>query len=176
MSPLPVSGIITRATGQSTCEFSYEQLFKPMGIDIDSWEQDSQGIYFGGNCMYVTPREMAVFGLLYLNRGVLDGKQIIPAGWVEYSPKPSTYFFFHPNHWETWQNYNYASLWWLGQFNGHDSFMGYGYGDQFVIVFPGLELIVVSTSKSQVTPETTNQQEWGIFELVTRYILPSPGS
>ena len=167
-----LSGVITRATGQSTYEFAHEQLFKPMGINIDSWEQDPQGIYFGGNSMHVTPREMAVFGLLYLNNGHLNGLQIVPAVWVEQSLEPST-FFLHPNQWGTWKNYNYASLWWLGQFNGHDSFMGYGYGGQFVIVFPELDLIVVSTCENNIPPESTNEQEWSIFELVTRNISPS---
>lgn len=167
-----LSGVITKATGQSTKEFADEQLFRPMGIDIDYWEQDPQGIYFGGNSMHVTPREMAVFGLLYLNEGMLNGKQIIPQSWVEQSLQPST-SFTHPNEWGTWKNYNYASLWWLGQFNGFDSFMGYGYGGQFVIVFPDLDLIVVATSENNVPPEATNEQEWAVFELVTRYILPS---
>ena len=51
--------------------------------------------------------------------------------------------------------------------------MGYGYGGQFVIVFPGLDLIVVATCNNNVPPEETTEQEWTIFELVTSYILPS---
>jgi CubicO group peptidase (beta-lactamase class C family) len=167
-----LSGVITRATGKSTLEFASEKLFSPMGIDVDFWEQDPQGIYFGGNSMHLTPREMAAFGLLYLQGGSWEGKQLIPAEWVEHSLEPST-DLSHPNHWGTWENYNYASLWWLGQFNGQDSFMGYGYGGQFVIVFPDLDLIVVATCNNNVPPEETNAQEWGIFELVTRFILPS---
>ena len=149
-----LSGVITRATGQSTHAFAYENLFKPMGIDIDSWEQDPQGIYFGGNSMHVTPREMAVFGLMYLNDGVLNGAHILPAAWVEQSLQPST-SATHPNEWGDWKNYNYASLWWLGEFNGQDSFMGLGYGGQLVIIFPELDLIVVSTCKNNVHPEAT---------------------
>jgi CubicO group peptidase (beta-lactamase class C family) len=167
-----LSGVITRATGRSTLEFAREYLFQPMGIDIDYWEKDPQGIYFGGNSMYVTPREMAVFGLLYLQNGTLNGKQIVPSEWVKKSLEPSTHTV-HPNGWGTWKNYDYASLWWLGQFNGYDSFMGYGYGGQFVIVFPGLDLIVVATCNNNIPPEETTEQEWTIFELVTRYILPS---
>lgn len=167
-----LSGVITKATGQSTKAFADEQLFLPMGIDIDDWEQDPQGIYFGGNSMQITPREMAVFGLMYLNNGMVNGKQIVQEAWVEQTLQPSTNFT-HPNEWGTWKNYNYASLWWLGQFNGYDSFMGYGYGGQFLIVFPNLNLIIVSTAKHNVPPEATNEQEWSIFELVTRYILPS---
>ena len=167
-----LSGVISEATGQATDKFAHEHLFAPMGIDIDSWEKDPQGICFGGNSMHVTPREMAAFGLLYLQKGMLQGKQIIPQTWVEQSLSPST-DFTHPNEWGSWKNYNYAYLWWLGQFSGYDSFMGYGYGGQFVIVFPDLNLIVVTTAKNEVPPETTTTQEWALFDLVNKYILTS---
>ena len=167
-----LSGVITKVTGNSTKAYADENLFNPMGIDIDDWEQDPQGIYFGGNSIHITPREIAVLGLLYLNGGRLNDKQIIPSEWVEYSISPSTNYT-HPNEWGAWKNYNYASLWWLGQFNGYDSFMGYGYGGQFLIVFPALDLIVVSTAKNDVPPEATNEQEWSVFEIVSRYILTS---
>ncbi len=167
-----LSGVITEVTGRGTDEFAEEFLFSPMGIDVDYWEKDPQGICFGGNTMQVTPREMAVLGLLYLQKGKLRGEQIIPGAWVEQSLSPSS-DFTHPNEWGSWTNYNYASLWWLGQFAGHDSFMGYGYGGQFVIVFPALDLIVVTTAWNDVPPETTDIQEWAIFDLVVRYILPS---
>jgi CubicO group peptidase (beta-lactamase class C family) len=167
-----LSGVITVATGQGADEFGKQYLFSPMGIDIDDWEKDPQGICFGGNSMYVTPREMAVLGLLYLHNGMLRGKQIIPEAWVKYSLSPSTNLT-HPNEWGSWKNYNYARLWWLGQFSEEDSFMGYGYGGQFVIVFPELNLIVVTTAKNNVPPETTNTQEWAIFNLVNQYILAS---
>ncbi len=167
-----LSGIITEVTGEGTDVFAYAHLFAPMGITIDVWEKDPQGICFGGNSMHVTPREMAVFGLLYLQDGSLRGRQIIPASWVMYSLTPST-DLDHPNAWGSWQNYNYARLWWLGQFSGQDSFMGYGYGGQFVIVFPELDLIVVTTAPSEVSPDRSTEQEWAIFELVNRFIMPS---
>ncbi|TFH22123.1 MAG: class C beta-lactamase-related serine hydrolase [Bacteroidia bacterium] len=167
-----LSGVITQVTGQGTDEFAATHLFAPMGIDVDSWEKDPQGICFGGNSMHMTPREMAVFGLLYLQDGVLRGERILPLAWVEQSLSPSTNNT-HPNEWGSWKNYNYARLWWLGQFAGYDSFMGYGYGGQFVIVFPDLDLIVVSMAPNNVNPDTSTIQEWAIFDLVTRYILPS---
>ena len=44
-----------------------------------------QGYYFGGNTMHFTPRDMARLGYLYMHDGMLDGKQIVPAEWVEES-------------------------------------------------------------------------------------------
>ena len=170
-----LSGIITKATGVNTHEFAFNYLFKPMGIDVDFWEQDPQGIYFGGNSMHITPREMAAFGYLYLNDGMLNGKQIIPRDWVLFSRSPST-DLSHPNEWGSMKNYNYAYLWWLGQFNQYDCFMSIGYGGQFIFVFPVPDLIVVSTAENNVLPEATTEQEWAIHELLTRYILPALSS
>lgn len=167
-----LSGVISKATGQSTYSFARRQLFAPMGIDVDYWEQDPQGIYFGGNSMHVSPREMAAFGLMYLQNGMLRGKQIIPQAWVEFSLSPST-DLAHPNECGSWKNYNNAYLWWLGQFSGYDSFMGYAYGGQFLIVFPDLDLIVVSTAKNDVPPETSTEQEWTLFDPINDYILAS---
>jgi CubicO group peptidase (beta-lactamase class C family) len=170
-----LSGVITEATGMSTHEFAFENLFKPMGIDIDFWEQGPQGIYFGGNSMQITPREMAAFGYMYLNDGMLNGKQIIPRDWVLFSRFPST-DMAHPNEWGGLKNYNYANLWWLGQFNLYDCFMAIGYGGQFIFVFPVPDLVVVSTAENNVAPEATTEQEWAIHDLLTRYILPALGS
>ncbi len=44
-------------------------LAKPLGFTLARWPQDPQGIYFGGNDMLLTPRQMVQFGELYLNRG-----------------------------------------------------------------------------------------------------------
>jgi CubicO group peptidase (beta-lactamase class C family) len=80
-----LSGIITKTSGTSTYEFGQEHLFGPLGITIQDWKQSPQGIYFGGNNMFFTTRDMAVLGYLYLNGGEINGVQIIPRDWVEES-------------------------------------------------------------------------------------------
>ena len=170
-----LSAIITKATHKSILEFAGEVLFKPLQIDIDFWEKDPQGYYFGGNSMYFTPREMAMLGFLYLNNGRFKDTQIIPGDWITLSLSASTNFS-HPNAWGAFKDYNYAYLWWLGQINDYDMYMGYGYGGQFVVVFPALNLIVVSTADYQVNPNTSTIQEWAIFDIIATYILPSVDS
>jgi CubicO group peptidase (beta-lactamase class C family) len=167
-----LSAIITKSTKKSTLEFAEEYLFTPMEIDVDSWERDPQRYYFGGNSMYFTPQEMALLGFLYLNKGKLNNIQIVPGDWVELTISPSTNFN-HPNEWGDFKNYNYGYLLWLGQINDYQMFMGYGYGGQFVIVFPDLNLIVVSTANYLVEPDISTLQEWAIFEIIAKYILPS---
>jgi len=166
-----LSAIITKTSGMSTMAFANRFLTGPMGVIIHAWEQDPQGYYFGGNSMFFTPREMAVLGYMYLNDGRLNNKQIVPSDWVEFTLSKST--DLPPNEWGEFKNYNYAYLWWLGQINDYDLFMAYGYGGQFVVNFPDLNLIVVSTTKTDIDWDTSTVQEWAIFDIISRYILPA---
>ncbi len=122
--------------------------------------------------MHFTPQEMAVLGWLYLSDGWLNGAQVVPSAWIELTLSPST-DFTHPNEWGGLKNYNYAYLWWLGEIGGHEMYMAYGYGGQFVVVFPDLNLVVVSTAANLVDPDTSTTQEFAIFDIIARYIVPS---
>ena len=68
-----LSAILTKATKTSTWQFAQESLAKPLGFSLARWTQDPQGIYFGGNEMSMTPRQMVRFGELYLNDGRAGG-------------------------------------------------------------------------------------------------------
>ncbi|WP_347172783.1 serine hydrolase domain-containing protein [Polaribacter uvawellassae] len=166
-----LSGIITKATKKNTFDFASETLFKLMKIDIDSWEQDAQGYYFGGNSMFFTPREMYLFGKLYLNKGKLFNTQIIPESWVNASLTSSTNF----SNLEigAFKNYNYGYLWWLGEINNYKLFLAYGYGGQLIAVFPDIDLIIITTTENAVTPTDASNQEVKMFNFISENILPA---
>ncbi len=71
-----LSGIITKTAATSTYDFGQEHLFDPLRITIQDWKQSPQGIYFGGNNMFFTTRDIAILGYLYLNDGEINGVQI----------------------------------------------------------------------------------------------------
>ena len=68
-----LSAILTKATGKSTWQYAQEVLAKPLGFSLAQWPRDPQGIYFGGNDMLMTPRQMVAFGELYLKKGSVAG-------------------------------------------------------------------------------------------------------
>ncbi|MBI5475271.1 MAG: serine hydrolase [Ignavibacteriales bacterium] len=80
-----VSGMLTKASHISSYDFAKKYLTDPMGIVIKDWTRDPQGIYFGGNEMFFTTRNIAVLGLLYLNKGKLNDQQIVPEEWINKS-------------------------------------------------------------------------------------------
>ena len=85
-----LSAVLTAATGESTLNFARKHLFRPLGIEGVVWERDRQGIYLGGNNLAMRPRDMARFGLLYLDRGRWADSQVVPWRWVDESTDAST--------------------------------------------------------------------------------------
>jgi len=140
-----LSAILTRATGRSTWQFAQDALAKPLGFSLPQWPRDPQGIYFGGNDMLMTPRQMVAFGELYLNRGRAAGVELIPEAWIQASWVPRGRSDFSE------QLYGYG--WWIREIAGQQAYYAWGYGGQFIYVIPALDLVVVSTSSADVAEE-----------------------
>ena len=157
-----LSAILTSATKGSTWQFLQESLGRPLGLTFSRWPRDPQGIYFGGNDMLMTPRQMVAIGQLYLDRGRAGDRQIVPASWVEASCTPRGRSRFNPD-----QTYGYG--WWMRDFAGRQGCFAWGYGGQYIIVFRDLDLVVVTTSSTAVSDERRDHRRQ-IFELVERLI------
>jgi CubicO group peptidase (beta-lactamase class C family) len=136
-----LSAILTQATGKSTLQFAREALGQPLGFHIEAWPTDPNGIYFGGNNMEITPRQMLAFGKLYLNKGRANGRQVIPESWVDQSLQRLA-----ESSRERGRYYGYG--WWLRDMAGVQTAYAWGYGGQFILIAPGLDLVVVTTSSS----------------------------
>ena len=158
-----LSAMLTRATKGSTWAFLQESLGRPLGFTFSRWPRDPQGIYFGGNDMLMTPRQMVAFGQLYLNRGRVGDRQIVPAHWVDASCTPRGRSRFNPD-----QTYGYG--WWSRDFAGRQGCFAWGYGGQYIMLFRDLNLVVVITSSTAVSDERRDHRQQ-IFELVERLIL-----
>jgi CubicO group peptidase (beta-lactamase class C family) len=136
-----LSAILTRATGRSTLEFARDALGEPLGFHLAGWPRDPQGIYFGGNDMELTPRQMLAFGELYLNGGRANGRQVIPVEWVQASLQRHAE---SPR--EEGRYYGYG--WWIREMAGFEAPYAWGFGGQFIVLVPELELVIVTTSSS----------------------------
>jgi CubicO group peptidase (beta-lactamase class C family) len=163
-----LSAILTKATKKSTHQFASEVLAKPLGISLAPWPRDPQGIYFGGNEMLMTPRQMLAFGELYLNGGRApksssSGQQIVPAAWVETSCAPRT-----RSRWDPDREYGYG--WWSQEFGGHRACFAWGFGGQYIFVFRDLSLVVAVTSSTAVSDERRGYRR-ELFALLETHVL-----
>ncbi len=135
-----LSAILTKATGKPTLQFAQEAIAAPLGFRLQPWPRDPQGIYFGGNDMLMTPRQMLAFGELYLHRGREGGVQVVSEKWVNDS--------FVPRGTSRISGRSYGYGWWMREMAGFQAYYAWGFGGQFIVVVPELELVVVSTSAS----------------------------
>jgi CubicO group peptidase (beta-lactamase class C family) len=135
-----LSAILTKVSG-NTWKFADDALADPLGFTLPRWPTDPQGIYFGGNDMELTPRQMLAFGELYLNSGRFAGKQIISESWVRESFVPRTRSTRDPTR-------LYGYCWWIRDLGGFSTFYAWGYGGQFIFVVPDLDLVAVTTSST----------------------------
>lgn len=158
-----LSAILTKATGTSTWQFAQEALAKPLGLSLARWPQDPQGIYFGGNEMLLTPKQMLAIGELYLNRGHANGRQIVPASWVDLSCVPRT-----TSAWDSDRQYGYG--WWIQKFDGGTACFAWGYGGQYIFVFRELDLVVTATSSTTVSEERRGHRR-RLFDLIEQQVL-----
>ncbi len=133
-----LSAMLTRASGRDTHVLMRDWLAAPLGIAIPPWSRDPQGIYFGGNDMMMSPRSLARFGELYRLGGVIDGRRIIPAHWIDESWTPRTV--------SPWSGGQYGYGWFVGTSRGHPLRFAWGYGGQMLFIVPDLKLTVVMTS------------------------------
>src|SRR3954470_14934086 len=78
-----LSAIVTKVTGQTVLDYLKPRLFEPLGIENPQWQASPQGISCGGFGLFIRTEDIAKFGLLYLQNGKWNGKQLVPASWVE---------------------------------------------------------------------------------------------
>lgn len=130
-----LSVIITKATAMSTKAFAERYLFAPLQISVRDWLRDAQGYYYGGFRMYFVPRDLARFGQLYLNLGNIDGdRRILPQQWVQDSIRYQVQGDF----------FGYGYLWRLYRVFNYNCYFAWGYGGQFILNIPELNMTIVT--------------------------------
>ena len=158
-----LSAILTQATGRSTLSYARQKLGRKLGLQVAPWTRDPQGIYFGGNEMGLSPRDLFTFGELYRNGGRHEGQQVLPKDWIEESWRRRTT--------SDWSGHDYGLGWWMRTSGRYDVFFAWGYGGQYVFIVPDLELTMVTTSESLAPRERGHNR--ALHRLLDEWIVPA---
>ena len=135
-----LSYLLQKTTGQPADDYAKARLFGPLGIHDYFWKRTPKGLADTEGGLYLTPRDLAKIGYLYLHDGFWEGKRLLPAGWVAAATKPLT-----PTN---EKGYEYGYQWWVmpeGDGLSHAGYNAWGYGGQLLLVVPDLDLIAVFT-------------------------------
>ena len=154
-----LSAIVQKATGMTVLDYLKPRLFEPLGIEHPTWETSPQGITTGGFGLSIRTEDIARFGQLYLQKGTWNGKQVVPAAWVEAATARQTSNGSDPkSDWE--QGYGYQ--FWRCR---HGAYRGDGAFGQFCVVMPEQDAVIAITSGVK--------DMQGVLNLVWNKLLPA---
>lgn len=165
-----IGQIIYKATQERLDRFAKEYLFDKLGIQQHQWQIVKNNVILSSGDLHLRPRDMAKFGLLFLNNGEWNGEQIVSSEWCAIS----TAAFLNPNNYNNefpWAN-GYGYQWWQKTYShnskSYPSFFAAGWGGQNIIIIRDLNLVIVTTAGNWYEPERISP-----FSIVADYIIPS---
>ena len=137
--------IIENATGYTAYEFGDRFLFAPLGMKVDWW-RDKANNYLTYCCIDATSRDFARFGLLWLSRGVWEGRSLFTETFLDAALRQSDIAFER-------DNLGYGFQWYIQSLFNDDnetirelSFGTKGFHMNNIWLFPDLDLVIVRNS------------------------------
>ncbi len=136
-----LSAIITKLTGKPLLDYLRTRLLDPLGIENSTWETDPRGVNIGGSGLHIKTEDIARFGQLYLQRGLWNGRRILPEAWVAEATSA------HSDNSNTQANpdwtVGYGYQFWRCR---HDAYRGDGAFGQYCIVMPEQDAVLAIIS------------------------------
>jgi CubicO group peptidase (beta-lactamase class C family) len=154
---------IAQATGEDLAAFAERELFGPLGIENYRWARFDGGrkVDAGGHLL-LTPQAMVKLGMLVLQGGRWNGRQVVPAEWIERSTR---------EHVRVDEN-AYGFLWWRYAVPYGEEVVevvaARGNGGQLIFIVPEYDLVSVFTGGYY-----NSERVRAVFELFFGAVLPS---
>ena len=168
--------IVDRSCGMNLKAYAEKHLFSPLDVEPGEWGQDAEGHNNGCGDLHLAARDAAKFGLAYLNDGVYDGKQIIPADWVEDSLQTYSVNEAFVKRVGDFRDIGYGYQWWSASADDYHVNFAWGHGGQLIVLVDELDMVVVTTSYPFWLEH--NDQSWkhekAIITMVSEFITSIP--
>ena len=133
--------IISRVTGKAVTDLASERLWRAMGAEQDAYQTvDGNGVPFAGGGISAGLRDLGRLGLLMLNGGKLNGRQLFRKQVVDNIRAGGDQSKF--SGFSTLPNGSYTSQWWVFH-NDHGAFAARGVHGQTIYVDPTADMVLV---------------------------------
>lgn len=140
-----LSPILDRAAGEPIQDYARRRLFEPLGMSSTRLHVHPNNAWTYAD-METTARDFARLGILMLNEGIWNGRQVVSRGWLASSTRPSQSL-----------NSRYGLLWWIDpEIKGYAT---HGHLDTDVHVVPDLDLVIVRMQSKPVAGVAEGQYE-----------------
>ncbi|MGN7359922.1 serine hydrolase domain-containing protein [Paenibacillus sp. SAF-054] len=151
-----ISALVQAAVGETVKDYLTPRLFEPLGMHDVSWETSPLGVTLGCAGLSISNEELSRFGQLLLQKGMWEGKPLIPAEWIDFVTRKQINNQGSPD----WSQ-GYGCQFWMCR---HEAYRADGAHGQLCIVIPGKEAVIAVNSQED------NIQ--GILDAVWAEILP----
>lgn len=135
--------ILHGAIKRPLADYLSEKIWKPYGMESEAkwWLDSPNGLEIAGSGLSVTLRDFARFGQFYLDGGVINGKSILPDGWMNEASTPKVLKGGTP--------LDYGYMWWIAtsdKARADKAFMARGIFGQFIYIDPKERVVIAMTS------------------------------
>jgi CubicO group peptidase (beta-lactamase class C family) len=137
--------LVSSATGKKLSDYLSEKIWRPFGMEQDaSWLLGSTSHEISGCCIQASTRDFARFGLFMLSGGIVDGKSILPDGWISEATMKQA---------DTSDlEYGYGYQWWI---LNDGAYAARGIFGQGIFIDPKRKLVIASNSN---WPQSSDHQ------------------
>ena len=139
--------ILVKATGRSITDYMKTKLWDPIKATSDAyWIADKSGMEFALGGLNITLRDYARVGILFLDSGRWEGRQVVPEEWMVNSTRPLDPHV-QPRIENGIERDGYGYQWWI-PYGAEDEFNAQGIYDQFIYVDPDKDAVIVKLSSN----------------------------
>jgi CubicO group peptidase (beta-lactamase class C family) len=173
--------VVARACDTDLQSYIQENLLTPINAKLGNWHRAADGYNFGALGIFITARDMAKFGSLYLNGGQYEGKQVVSADWVRaslqrYSEDINFTGWISSKLGHYFRDIGYGYQWWSARVGDHHFDFAWGHGGQLIVLLGELDMIIVTTADPlyELPEEKGWKYEGAIIDLVGKFIKSLP--
>jgi len=152
--------ILENQCGMRLDSFVHQEIFTSLGIEDYYWSINSDGIAKGYSGVYLRPKDLAKFGLLYLEKGNWENDQVVPEAWVKESTEKHVLRGDIPG-------FYYGYQWWVHE---DGLFAAVGFAGQFLMIIPEYDLVVLFTNDHNELDAFQMETPW---RLLNEFIIPA---
>jgi len=154
-----LSALVQKVSGKSLEDYLRPRLFEPLGIEPPRWGKSPEGVNLGDGGLTLRSEDLAKFGLLYLQKGMWNGKRLLSEEWVAAASSLQTSTGGNPDsNWDAGYGYQF----WRNKVTGYRADGAFG---QFSFILPQYDAVLAMTSGTS--------DMHGVMNAVWEHILPA---
>ena len=139
-----LAAIVKKVTGMSPLDYLDLKLFRYMDIRDVYWYHTADGTIQAGTGFHASCDDAAKLGLLYLNRGMWNGRRLLSEQWVEEAS--TTHSDNRPSDWPDWES-GYCYQFWTCSRGGY---RGDGAFGQYCFILPDRGIVAAGLCEAEV--------------------------